>query len=195
MSIVRKILASLFVIGAVIGVGVFATGAYFTDTMTQNNLTFQTQSASLNYGFCPGLSADCSSTPATLHDLSTFPSATIGPGITNADCMVIANTGAYALNLTGGIATYAQSIGGMDAAFLVKAETSDSSCNPGSGTVIFGTQSLASAYLAGPQSFGSLAPGGRLYVIWSNSWNSTGNQNALQNQTITVNTFMTGQTN
>jgi hypothetical protein len=191
---VRKILASLFVIASVVGIGVFATGAYFTDTVTQNNLTFQTQSAQLKYGFCPGLSADCLGAPATLHDLSVFPPATIGPGINNADCLVIENTGAYALNLTGGISFYAQTIGGMDAAFLVKAETTDSSCNPGSGTVIFGTQSLASAYAAGPQSFGSLAPGGRMYIIWSNSWNSVGNQNGLQNQTITVNTFMTGQT-
>jgi hypothetical protein len=191
---VRKILASLFVIASVVGIGVFATGAYFTDTVTQNNLTFQTQSASLKYGFCPGLSQNCIPTVATLHDLSVFPAATIGPGINNADCLVIENTGLYALNLTGGISNYAQSTGGMDAAFLVKAETTDSSCNPGVGTVIFGTQSLATAYGAGPQSFGSLAPGGRIYIIWSNSWNSVGNQNALQNQTITVNTFMTGQT-
>lgn len=190
----RKIFASLFIITAVVGMGVFATGAYFTDTVTQDNLTFQTQSASLNFGFCPGLSTDCSGVVPTLHDLAVFPAATIGPGIANADCMVIKNTGAYALNLTGGIATYVQGIGGMDGAFLVKAETSDSSCNPGSGTVIFGTQSLASAYGAGPQSFGSLAPGGKLYVIWSNAWDSTGNQNFMQNKTITVNTFMTGQT-
>lgn len=190
----RKILVSLFLITSVVGVGVFATGAYFTDTVTQNNLTFKTGAAQLKFGFCPGLQADCLGTAATLHDVSSFPAATIGPGITNADCLVIENTGAYALNLTGGIATYTQTIGGMDAAFLVKAETTDSSCNPGSGIVIFGSQSLASAYGAGPQSFGSLAPGGRLYVIWSNSWNSTGDQSSLQNQTITVNTFMTGKT-
>ena len=190
----RKILASLFVIGALLSVGVFATGAFFTDTVTQNNLNFETKAASLQYGFCPGMATDCSGTLASLHDLSSFPAANVGPGINNADCMVIQNNGAYALNLTGGVATYTQSTGGMDGAFLVKAETSDSSCNPGSGSLVFGTQSLASAYGAGAQSFGSLAPGGRLYVIWSNSWDSTGNQNALQNQWIHVNTFMTGQT-
>lgn len=190
----RKILVSLFLITSVVGIGMFATGAYFTDTVNMNNLTFNTGSASLEFGFCPGLQADCLTTPATLHTLSVFPPATIGPGIANADCLVIENKGAYALNLTGGIATYTQTIGGMDAAFLVKAETTDSSCNPGSGSVIFGSQSLVSAYGAGAQSFGSLAPGGRLYVIWSNSWNSTGDQSSLQHQTITVNTFMTGKT-
>jgi hypothetical protein len=193
--IVRKILASLFVIAAVIGVGVFATGAYFTDTVTQTNLTFKTTQAQLMFGFCPGLQADCSSTAAGLHDLSTFPDAKIGPGITNADCLVIENTGDYALNLTGGISGYHVSATGMDNVFLVKAETTDSSCNPGSGTVIYSLQSLASASANTPQPFGPLAPGGRLYVIWSNAWDSSGNQNTFQNQTITVDTFMTGQTN
>lgn len=190
----RRILASLFVIAAVLGIGVFATGAYFSDTVTQSNLTFNTGTAALRFGFCPGLSADCSTTPAGLHDLASFPPATIGPGITNADCMVLENTGTYALNLTGGIVTYTQSVGGLNTAFLVKAETADSSCNQGSGTVIFGQQSLLSAYNAGPQAFGALAPGGRMYVIWSNAWDSSGSQNGLQGQTITVDTSMTGTT-
>lgn len=190
----RKILASVFVIAAVLGIGVFATGAYFSDTVTQSNLTFTTGGATLKYGFCPGLSTDCSGTAATLHDVSSFPPATVGPGITNADCLVFQNTGTYALNLTGGISAYTQSVGGLDGAFLVKAETADSSCNTGSGTVIYSLQSLATASGNNPQGFGSLAPGARLYVIWSNAWNSTGNQNAFQNQTITVNTYMTGTT-
>ncbi len=189
----RRILASVFVIAAVLGIGVFATGAYFSDTVTQSNLTFNTGTAALRFGFCPGLSADCSTTSAGLHDLSSFPPATIGPGITNADCLVFENTGAYALNLTGGIVSYSQTATLHDA-FLVKAETTDSSCNQGSGTVIFGQQSLLSAYNAGPQAFGSLAPGGRMYVIWSNAWDSTGNQNGLQGKTLVVNTSMTGTT-
>lgn len=189
----RKILASLFVIGALLSVGVFATGAFFTDTVTQNNLTFQTNHAGLNYGFCPPNNADCSTADVTQHDLGSFPVATIGPGLTNSDCLVIQNTGAYALNLTGGIATYTQSVGGMDGAFWVKAEIANQWCQ-GTGNVPFPSQSLANAYNAGPQSFGSLAPGAKLYVIWSNSWDSTGNQNPFQNQTITVNSFMTGQT-
>ncbi len=190
----RKILASVFVIAAVLGIGVFATGAYFSDTVTQSNLTFTTGGATLKYGFCPGISTDCSGTAATLHDVSSFPSATVGPGITNSDCLVFQNTGTYALNLTGGISAYTQSTSGLNNVFLVKAETTDSSCNAGSGTVIYGSQSLLSAFNNNPQAFGSLAPGARMYVIWSNAWDSTGNQNGFQNQTITVNTYMTGTT-
>ena len=190
----RRIIVSLFVIAGLVGVGVFATSAYFTDTVTQTNLTFNTSSATLAYGFCPGLSTDCSTAATPYHDLSTFPNAKIGPGLTNADCLVIENTGDYALNLTGGISSYVQSVAGMDGAFLVKAETTDTACNPGSGATIFSLQTLLSASLAGPQSFGSLAAHARIYVIWSNAWDSTGNQNALQNQWIQVNTFMTGKT-
>ena len=123
----RKVLASLFVIVAVVGMGVFATGAYFTDTVTQSNLTFKTGTADLTFGFCPGLSTDCLSAPAPYDNLASFPPADIGPGITNADCMVMENQGAYTLNLTGGVDTYTQSVGGMSLAFLVKAETADSS--------------------------------------------------------------------
>ncbi len=31
----RKILVSLFLITSVVGIGIFATGAYFTDTVTR----------------------------------------------------------------------------------------------------------------------------------------------------------------
>ena len=148
----------------------FATGAYFTDTVTQNNLTFRTGSASLAYGFCPGLSTDCSGAPDP-HDLSTFPDATIGPGLTNADCLVIENTGVYALNLTGGIATYSQSIGGMNP---------PSWSRPRPRTVVRSGLRSRDLQLAepaqrvqrGPAAFGSLAPDAKIYVIWSNSWNS-----------------------
>ena len=192
----RKIFASLFVIAAVLGVGVFATGAYFTDTVTQSNLTFRTSNADLKLGFCPGgLFADCSTAPANL-DSFDFAGidVPIGPGITNSDCMVFQNTGAYALTLTGGIASYTQSPSGMHDAFMVKAQLADSTCNP-NGAVIFGSQSLNQAYnVSGPQPFGSLAPGARMYVVWSNSWNSAGDQNLLQGGWLLVNVTMTGQT-
>jgi hypothetical protein len=193
---VRRILASLFVIAALLGVGVFATGAYFTDTVNHNNLTFTTGNADLKFGFCdPGVGGNCADDPtATLDsfDFGPLPDVLTGPGQTHADCLYFDNTGNYALDLTGGIASYSQSHPDMDDAFLVRAELANSSC-VATGDV-FGSQSVVSAYNAGFQSFGSLLPGGRIYVIWSNSWATDGNQNALQNQWIVINSQMTGKT-
>ena len=110
---------------------VFATGAYFTDTVTQNNLTFQTGTRRTRSSASARASGGLPGTAATLTGLYIFPPATIGPGITNADCLVIENTGDYDLNLTGGIAMYRDSRRWHGSAFLVKAETADSSCNPG----------------------------------------------------------------
>jgi predicted ribosomally synthesized peptide with SipW-like signal peptide len=192
---VRRILASLFVIVAVVGLGVFATGAYFTDTVNQSNLTFTTGNADLKFGFCqPGVGGNCADdATATLDSFDFWPAdAPTGPGVVNADCLYFDNTGDYTLDLTGGIASYTQSHNDMDDAFYVSAYLADSSCNAQSP--VFGSQSIATAYGAGLQSFGSLAPNGRIYVIWSNSWNSTGDQNALQNQWIRINSQMTGKT-
>ena len=127
----RKIFASLFVIAAVLGIGVFATGAYFTDTVTQSNLTFRTSNADLKMGICTGCSRIARRptqtwTASTLR-ASMSPSARASP---IADCMVLQNTGAYALNLTGGIASYTQSPSSMHDAFMVKAQLADATCNP-----------------------------------------------------------------
>ncbi len=72
--IVRRILASLFVIAALLGVGVFATGAYFTDTVNQNDLTFTTGNADLKLGFCdPGVGRNCADDAAALDSIDFGP--------------------------------------------------------------------------------------------------------------------------
>ena len=192
----RKILASLFVIASVVGIGVFATGAYFTDTVNQDNLTFTTGNADLKFGFCdPGVGGYCGDDPTAALDSFDFGPLTdvlTGPGQTHADCLYFDNTGDYALDLTGGIAWYDQSHPDMDDTFLVQAALANSSCQ--ATGYVFGSQTVLSAYSAGFQSFGSVAPGGRIYVIWSNSWAPDGNQNALQNQWIQIDSQMTGKT-
>ena len=82
----------------------------------------------------------------------------------------------------------------MRDAFQVSAATADSSCNPGSGSPIYSTQSARSAATAGDVTVGDLAAGARMYVLISNSWDSAGNQNALQGQSIVLNTSVTGKT-
>ena len=190
----RKILASLFVIIAVVGAGVFATGAYFTDTVTQSNLTFQTGTADLKFGFCPGLAADCSGVTAYPGRPGHVPVRDDRPR--HHECRL------HGLPEHRSICPqpdrwhrYVRPDGPRHELRLPRQgrDRRTSSCQA-VGSVVFGMQPLHQAYLASPQSFGSLAPAARIYVIWSNAWDSTGNQNSFQNQTITVNTYMTGQT-
>ena len=193
----RKILASIFVISAVVGLGVFATGAYFTDTITQDNYTFTTSSADLKLGFCGGgVGTDCSGVTATIDNI-TFSSPSqdqpTGPGVSGVECIVIENTGAYALTLSSQLFVTYASPAGMGDAFQVAAESASSNCYS-TGVL----RSWASAYneqAAGLVSTGvTLAPGARLYVLTENRWDSTGDQNGLQNGTIKLKTVIEGRT-
>ena len=199
----KRIALALFAIAGVAAVGFFATSAYFTDTITQNNYTFVTDSPDLKFGFCPGLSTDCSTTAATLDtiDFDTIPGSEVetGPGKSGSDCLVIENTGTYLLHLTSQFTVVSESVvvaapNGLQDAFLVKADSSDTACNPGSGIALYSLQSARSAEAAGNVSIGDLPPGGRLYVIISNAWDSSWDQTALENAVLKVNTSITGKT-
>jgi hypothetical protein len=193
----RKILASLFVISAVIGLGVFATGAYFTDTITQDNYTFTTGSADLKLGFCGGgPGTDCSGVAASIDNITfSSPSQDVvtGPGKSGIECIVIENKGEYALSLSSQLYVTAATPGGMGDAFQVAAESASSNCFS-TGVI----RSWASAYneqAAGLVSTGiTLAPGARLYVLTENRWDSTGDQNGLQNGTLKLKTVIEGRT-
>jgi predicted ribosomally synthesized peptide with SipW-like signal peptide len=194
----QRIALALFAIVGVAAAGVFATSAYFTDTVTQNNYTFKTSSADLKFGFCPGIAADCSGTAATLDSIDFDPlrpgsEVVTGPGKSGSDCLVVENKGDYALNLTSLFSVALASPDGMQDAFEVKAATADSACNP-PGVDVYSWQSARTAAGQPPQPVGTLAPNGRLYVIISNRWNSAGNQNALQNGWLQLNTSITGTT-
>lgn len=190
----KRIALALFAIAGVVAVGFFATSAYFSDTISQNTFTFTTGTADLKFGFCPGTAQDCSGVAAT-HDTYTFStSQTVGPGLNNNGCIVIENKGQYLLHLTAQLTVVSTTADGMQDALQVGAQSVDSSCNPGSGAGLYGPQSVRAAAGAGAIGIGDLAPGARLYVLASNSWNSTGDQNALQGQTIVLNTSVTGTT-
>ena len=75
----KRIALAVFAITGVLAAGVFATSAYFTDTITQNNYTFVTDSPDLKFGFCPGISADCIPTAATLDtiDFDLIPNSSV----------------------------------------------------------------------------------------------------------------------
>jgi hypothetical protein len=197
ISRMKRIALSLFAIIAIISVGVFATGAYFTDSISATNYTFTTGSADLKFNFCGDgehLNIDCSTTSATLDSVNFTTAQTIGPGIENDGCLVIQNTGQYTLNLKASL-TVTSDPAGMWNAFQVYSAITNDHCNPGViSSTPFPWESAHTAQGAGAVSIGSLAPGARMYVIQSNGWDSTGDQNSMQNQTIKMNTLISGQT-
>lgn len=192
----RRLAIAVLAIVGVLSVGIMASGAYFTDTVSTTNYHFTTGSAALEFGFCPGLNADCSSVNANMHDYAFTDSQLTGPDQTGAGCIVVKNTGQYALNLTAAVTNVTQDKAGMWDAFQVSTEIANSSCQ-GTGVYVYGNQSLHSAYSAGNVTVpgGSLAPNSKIYLIQRNSWDSTGNQNAMENGNLYVNTALTGQTN
>lgn len=189
----RRILVSIFMIASLIGVGVFATGAYFTDTITQDNYTFTSGSADLKFGFCGPIGTDCSSTSATLDNIYFTTSQVTGPGKSGSDCLVIENTGAYSLTLSSQLFVTGNSHPDMAYFFQVAADRANSVCNPTATA-----RPLARAVdeaAAGQQPLGvTLAPSERAYFITYNQWDSSGNQNYLQNGYLTLKTVVEGRT-
>jgi hypothetical protein len=191
----KRILGSLFVIVAIVGAGIAATGAYFTTTDTANNYHFYTSSASLSFNFCPGTNTDCSTTPANLTSYTFSTASLTGPGQSGVGCLVVENTGQYLLHLTSQLVVTSASPDGMQDAFQVESQLTNSNCADPSGySEIFSWQSARNAAAAGAVTVQDLAPGQKIYILERNRWDSTGNQNALQNGDIYLNTSITGQT-
>ena len=189
----RKILSSVFLIIAVIGIGIFSTGAYFTDTITQDNYTFTTTAADLKFEFCGPVGTDCSGTAATRDNIFFNTSQETGPGKSASDCLVIQNTGNYALALSSQLFVTESNPAGMQNVFEVKADRANSSCNP--IALMRDWASAASEAAAGQVGLGiTLAPGERLYVITYNRWNSAGDQNGLENGILRLKTVLEGKT-
>lgn len=191
----RKIIASLFVISAVVGIGIFATGAYFTDSVSITGQTFTTGAADLRFGQCGEIGDDCTAVAATETTVSIPSSFTelTGPDQANSGCLVVENFGPYLLHLTGSLAVTATSHPNMAIFFEVATDKANNLCT--AQTTLIGWQSAATADANSPFAFGDLAPGGRLYLVLYNRWNSTGDQNYLQNGMIELTTQVDGQTN
>jgi hypothetical protein len=190
--IVRRILASLFVIVAVVGIGIFATGAYFTDTVSTTNQVFVTGSADLKLGACGEISQNCATTAADMDswDMGPLPDELIGPDIVNSGCLVVENKGDYLLNLTGSAVVTSQSHPDMDYFFQVRLDQANSGCDVTSNLLDWTRAENVSS-----MSLGSLAPGARMYLVLSNRWDSTGDQNYLQDGWLVLKTLLEGKTN
>ena len=191
--IVRKILASLFVVSAVIGIGIFTTGAYFTSTVSTTNQLFVTGNAELKFGQCGVIGSDCTGVAATYStvDMGYAGNQMTGPGKANSGCLVIQNTGDYDLDLSTTI-TYLTSNNDFGAYFQFAADQADSSCNP--TLTLLGWTPAVTARNNSPIAFGSLAAGARLYVVLYNRWDSSVEQNYLQNQWLNLTLKVDGRT-
>jgi hypothetical protein len=193
----RKILASLFVIASVAGLGIFSTGAFFTDTITQDNYTFTTGTADLKLGFCGGgPGTDCSAVNPTLDNVifsSPAQDVMTGPGQQGSECIVIQNKGNYALTLSSQLFVTAYSHPNMGLFFQVAAESANANCN--STGFVRGWATANNEAAAGLVSTGiTLAPGAKAFFLTDNRWDSTGNQDYLQGGYLKLKTIIQGKT-
>ena len=188
----KRIFASLFVIVAILGIGVFTTGAYFSSTVSTSNQVFRTGTTGLMFGQCGQIGDDCSLKPANLTtlDMSGIEQNT-GPGIQHSGCMVIENKGIYDLTLSTTI-SYTTSHPDFGWYFELAADQASSSCNP--AVTLLGWTRAQTAQGNSPIALGTLAPGQRLYTILYNRWDSSNNQNYLQGQWLILNLQVEGRT-
>jgi hypothetical protein len=189
----RKIMSSLFVIASLLGVGVFATGAYFSDTITQDNYTFTTSQADLKFGFCPSLGGFCDSSTATLDNYTFSTSQTTGPGIEASNCIVVKNVGPYALDLSSQLFVTDYSHPDMAQAFQVAANVANNNCVATAGLRPWA--SAASEAAAGQVALGiNLDPNESVYFILYNRWDSSWDQNYLEGGSLELKTVLEGRT-
>jgi len=170
---VRRILASLFVIAALLGVGVFATGAYFSTTPAPLGPVV------LNTG-TPGLNVSFYTAPV-------IPTK-IAPGWSNTYCVDILNNGDYALNVSKTVTSAGS--GALWGAITLTAYVGPDCTTPGT---LVGSNTLQGwdGYTA---NLGPLATSAHVYLIETLAFPDSGNQNSLISQTISVTENFTGQT-
>ena len=172
----RKILASLFAISALVAVGVFATGAYFSKSVVSPDITFTAGSPDFNIALVQG-------------DQNIGP---VGPGWTKHVCVEIQNAGPFALNMTQKINATAGSPD-LYAAVLLRVLAADNSCTP---TGTFNDWSALNNYDNYVVPMGSVtSPGGTAFVVEDLKWNETGtDQSALEGLSFTLHVTINGQT-
>jgi len=150
---VRKILASLFVIAALLGVGVFATGAYFQVVQPGPAFDIETGTADLFVQPVGG----------NLGDLDK-----VGPGYDRYTCISILNDGEFALNVTLSLA-FPDGNAALEQAMYASLNPTNSSCTG------YGTDYTLDQYIGNPQVLATgLTPGATAYVVLRLHWNETG---------------------
>jgi hypothetical protein len=172
---VRRILASLFVIGALLAGGVFATGAWFSTSVTAPGVVFTAGATNFDVSLVQG-------------DQNI---SKLGPGWSKSVCVKIVNEGDFALNMTQKIVATSGS-GGLYGAVELLVRSADASCTP---TGVFNDWSALSNYNNLVLPIGSIGFPGTAYVLEDLRWiaNDT-DQNTLKGLKFTLDVTINGQT-
>ena len=156
----KRIFASLFVVGALVSMGVFASTAYFQTSASQTGFILKTGTASLTiYPDQDGSTLLDSGSPIT-----------VGPGFDEYQCFLVKNTGNYPLNVTLTLAFTAGNPA-VESALDLSINPNPTACSG------YGTDYLLSAYSASPQPLdGTLAVGAQTNVVMRLHWDATADQ-------------------
>ena len=192
----RRIIASLFVVVAITGAGVLATGAYFQASTQVNNVTLTAGSANIGLGACLGSGCTITNFDASAEgtvDASVLSLPAVGPGMDTIFCLAVAAEGGYPLTLT-------QTISGIDngplaAALRLKVMPADGACHDTAPALADNTLDQWNNYVL---TLATNSPvGTKVFVLEELSWDPTanaGNQNALQGQSLHLNATISGRT-
>lgn len=191
----RRIFASVFVVVAIMGAGVLATGAYFQASTQVSNLTFTAGTTDIGLAECgPAPCALPAIDPAAQGTVTGIPAFTVGPGLDTTFCLEVAAEGPYPLTLT-------QTISGIDngplsAALHLTVSPATNEC-VATGDPALGDNTLNNwnNYVLTLKT--NSAPTVPVYVLERLSWDAAanaGNQNGLQGQSLHLNATITGRT-
>lgn len=197
----RRIIASLFVVVAITGAGVLATGAYFQVKTEVDGVTFSAGTANIALAVCegvdcslPGVDPDAGDLTVGFGDLPGHPTiGPVGPGYSQTFCLAIQAID-YDLNITQ-TETLTSDPALLRDAVDLKIAASNSVCQAGGAVLAFDT--LRGLHNVTVNLKTPLAKGATAYFLETLSWDPTADdslQNGLQNQTLALNAVIAGTT-
>jgi hypothetical protein len=193
----RRIIASLFVVVAITGAGVLATGAYFQVKTEVDGVTFSAGTANIALAECEGVGCPLG-TPDPAGGVVVPPGALpaigpVGPGYTKTFCLAVMAIG-YDLNITQRLSGL-NDPHGLSTAIDLTIVPADGACHPTGPAIVSNTLNNYNGWeqpMATP-----LTVGGTAFFLETLSWNNAAdqsNQNGLEGATLSFNAVIAGTT-
>ncbi len=194
----RRIIASLFVVVAVMGAGVLATGAYFQVKTEVDGVQFQAGSANIGLAACVNAGCTLDLPPGPAGGVVVPPSALpvigpVGPGYSQTFCLAVMAIG-YDLNITQKLSGL-NDPHGLSTAIDLTIVPADGACHATGAALVSNTLNNYNGWeqpMATP-----LTVGGTAFFLETLSWNSAAdqsNQNGLEGATLSFNAVIAGTT-